>query len=434
MVRSAVTIMAAAAIIALCVAKLAKCGTYYIHPDGAITRGLRWDAAPRVFGGNERSLDGGLRYSFETGDYEAFRDKFTWSPLPSVTEFQQAIEQAFAAWELPDPVTGLATSIHFVADLNTAVVGSGVFGTGNANGAEIDLIAINLGMGSPRAAAFVEAVNVPVTLTSGTVAYAGSSAIIGADITINSSPTAVYSIHSFRRLLTHEIGHTIGLADVDTEDQRTQFVDDNYDGTTSATALATLTNSWSLAVDPLNPAASPLTIFHVPDADPGTDTPGVDILMESGSLGTSVANPLTNLFPLRNDDYNMRQFLYPSLTFAFTPGDFNHDGAVDAADYIKWRDELGTTYVASDYEIWRAYFGTGMSASVTANNLSQIPEPPPLTTWVLAAATILACATRKRRLSSDTRPARPQTGSRASPDRSLFPGRGRGRRSCYRAA
>ena len=34
---------------------------------------------------------------------------------------------------------------------------------------------------------------------------------------------------------------------------RADFIDDNYDGSTSATALATLTNSWALLVNPFNP-------------------------------------------------------------------------------------------------------------------------------------------------------------------------------------
>ena len=51
----------------------------------------------------------------------------------------------------------------------------------------------------------------------------------------------------------------------------------------------------------------------MPDADPGVDTPGVDILMESRGLGIGPNNPVTNLIPLSNDDYGIRQFLYPSL-------------------------------------------------------------------------------------------------------------------------
>jgi len=82
--------------------------------------GSRWDAAPRMISGNERSLAGGLRYSLDGGSFEAYRDMFQWTPsVPSVANFQQAIEQAFAAWESVDPASGLGTTLSFVADLAT---------------------------------------------------------------------------------------------------------------------------------------------------------------------------------------------------------------------------------------------------------------------------------------------------------------------------
>jgi hypothetical protein len=82
------------------------------------------------------------------------------------------------------------------------------------------------------------------------------------------------------------------------------------DLTDSATALATLMNSWAALVDPLNPANSALLSGLTADyADPGTLTPGVNILMESRGLGGQFGN----LTPLTNDDYGTRQFLYPEI-------------------------------------------------------------------------------------------------------------------------
>ena len=118
MVRRAHIVVAFTSVVAIATARMAFSATYIGHPDGAITGGFRWDAAPRVIGGNERSLDGGLRYSLQGGSFAAFRDLIPWfSAPPSVAEFQQAIETAFAAWESTDPVTGLGTSVHFVPDL-----------------------------------------------------------------------------------------------------------------------------------------------------------------------------------------------------------------------------------------------------------------------------------------------------------------------------
>ena len=95
----------------------------------------------RVIGGNERSLDGGLRDSLQGGSYAAFRDLIPWVGTPPIAaEFQQGVEQAFAAWESTDRVTGLGTSLHFVPDFATAVAGSGNYEDLNPNGAEIERI------------------------------------------------------------------------------------------------------------------------------------------------------------------------------------------------------------------------------------------------------------------------------------------------------
>ena len=285
--------------------------------------GSRWDAAPRTvnIGGTnfERSLDGGLRYSLQGGSYQAYRDLFSWQgAVPSVADFQSAVQGAFNAWTVPDPVTGLKTSLNFVADFGTAVVG---FNTGNGGldtrGAEIDLFGAtdaffwNPGNPGTQGETSFGDIASTVTLTSGTPNYAGSRAITGADIILNDNPQALYSLDVFRRLLTHEIGHTLGLGDVEGDISPGRFIDDNFDGSTSGTALATLTNSWALLVNPFNPAASPLARFTVPFGDPGTTTAGVNILMESRGLGIAPGDPVTNLFPLANDDYATRQFLYP---------------------------------------------------------------------------------------------------------------------------
>jgi hypothetical protein len=68
------------------------------------------------------------------------------------------------------------------------------------------------------------------------------------------------------------------------------------------------------------------------------------------------------------------------------PGDFNENSIVDAADYLVWRDGLGTTYAQDDYNTWRAHFGqtTGSGAGATANAV--VPEPSTLILMILASA------------------------------------------------
>jgi phospholipase/lecithinase/hemolysin len=69
------------------------------------------------------------------------------------------------------------------------------------------------------------------------------------------------------------------------------------------------------------------------------------------------------------------------------PGDYNQNGAVDAADYVVWRDTRGQTGTglpadgngdrqidAADYNVWRANFGATVVAG-TASKLESVPEP-----------------------------------------------------------
>ncbi len=289
-----------------------------IFGNSGLNGGFRWDAAPRTIGGFERSLDGGLRYSVDGGSLLAFRDSFSWTQVPTQAEFTTLVQQAFDAWGSTDPVSGFTSSLTFVYDPTTAV--NATVSGGVRFGAEIDLFATDLGDSGRRGFASFNAVGGTVELTSGTQNY-NALPISGADVTLNSNSGAIYSPDIFRRLLTHELGHAVGFGDVEGDINPNAYIDDNYDGSSSATALATLTNSWAYLVDPLDPSASTgLSIFTVPDSDPGVDTFGVDILMESRGLGIGPNNPVDNLVPLATADYSIRQFLYPSLTAVPEPG------------------------------------------------------------------------------------------------------------------
>ncbi len=82
-------------------------------------------------------------------------------------------------------------------------------------------------------------------------------------------------------------------------------------------------------------------------------------------------------------------------------GDFDHNGKVDAADYIVWRKtgvdgQLG-------FQAWRANFGSsvgGLNLSVPGNGLASIPEPA---TWIIVGigAMLSVPQARKRIKSSD---------------------------------
>ncbi len=78
--------------------------------------------------------------------------------------------------------------------------------------------------------------------------------------------------------------------------------------------------------------------------------------------------------------------IFTSIIGGSATGDFNHDGIVDAADYVVWRKGLGTTYTQNDYNVWRAHFGqtSGSGSSAIAN--AAVPEPTTFVLLMFAAA------------------------------------------------
>ena len=61
---------------------------------------------------------------------------------------------------------------------------------------------------------------------------------------------------------------------------------------------------------------------------------------------------------------------------AVLAGDFNLDGTVDSADYTTWRNGLGSTYTADDYDAWKSHFGESTSnGSGGEARSTAVPEP-----------------------------------------------------------
>ena len=67
-------------------------------------------------------------------------------------------------------------------------------------------------------------------------------------------------------------------------------------------------------------------------------------------------------------------------------GDFNGDGTVTAADYVVWRNGLGTIYTQNDYDVWRAHFGQSAGSGAGTSTNATVPEPATLVLLTLAAA------------------------------------------------
>ncbi len=90
-----------------------------------------------------------------------------------------------------------------------------------------------------------------------------------------------------------------------------------------------------------------------------------------------------------------------------TPGDYNGDTFVDAADYTVWRDNLGQSLAAlqntdpsnqtgtvqpSDYDFWKSNFpGQAVGGAIDGG---QVPEPSAL---AVAGLVVLACGLRRKR-------------------------------------
>lgn len=55
----------------------------------------------------------------------------------------------------------------------------------------------------------------------------GGPASAGAGIILNSNSGALYTLDIFRRLLAHEIGHALGLGDVEGDINPGLLIDDN---------------------------------------------------------------------------------------------------------------------------------------------------------------------------------------------------------------
>lgn len=78
-----------------------------------------------------------------------------------------------------------------------------------------------------------------------------------------------------------------------------------------------------------------------------------------------------------------------------TPGDFNHDDTVNAADYIIWRMGLGTMYDQDDYDDWRMNFGQVASGS-GATSTSPVPEPAAVLLATIAVLGAMANRLKRR--------------------------------------
>jgi hypothetical protein len=83
------------------------------------------------------------------------------------------------------------------------------------------------------------------------------------------------------------------------------------------------------------------------------------------------------------------------------PGDYNRNGIIDAADYITWRDSVGSTVTTGsgpdgnfngvidqgDYVVWKRNFGRTVASTLSSSSSAHVPEPA---TWMLVSVILTA--------------------------------------------
>jgi hypothetical protein len=77
------------------------------------------------------------------------------------------------------------------------------------------------------------------------------------------------------------------------------------------------------------------------------------------------------------------------------PGDYNGDGAIDAADYVVWRKNPGAFGGnPGGYNSWRAHFGQTAGSGLGTSASAAVPEPA---TFVLLVFAATGCSFQRRR-------------------------------------
>jgi len=116
----------------------------------------------------------------------------------------------------------------------------------------------------------------------------------------------------------------------------------------------------------------------------------------SATLSAGDVHALTALVTLA-DGVTIRTTNIVTVLTAPLSGDYNHDGTVDAADYVVWRKTDGTP---AGYDAWRANFSQPSGSGSVANANATIPEPTTLMMLIVAAVGVRL---RRRQIASECR-------------------------------
>lgn len=170
----------------------------------------------------------------------------------------------------------------------------------------------------------------------------------------------------------------------------------------AALPAGNLLASYELDVSPLIGAGT-ISLATNYELSPGPTYTGngasLDLFDWNGSTWQSVAHTfdsLTGRLVVSNWTDNMATFVILDTATAL-PGDFNHDGRVDAADYVAARKAFGDASFPEQYAVWRAHFGESQGSGADGRlGTSTIPEPTTFSPAVFGViVTVSFCARRR---------------------------------------
>jgi GH25 family lysozyme M1 (1,4-beta-N-acetylmuramidase) len=129
----------------------------------------------------------------------------------------------------------------------------------------------------------------------------------------------------------------------------------------------------------------------------GTDT----IAMNSLVPGTSGS--------VDRDVFSGTSAQLAAMAVHLLPGDYDHNGVVDAGDYLVWRSSVGSTVLlaadgnndgvvnSTDYTYWRQRFGTTAGSGAGSGELAQGAVPEPATALLLLFLIAFGLSVRSRK-------------------------------------
>jgi hypothetical protein len=115
----------------------------------------------------------------------------------------------------------------------------------------------------------------------------------------------------------------------------------------------------------------------------------------SGSNGHVIGSEMTAASVLDYSSWILS--IFPGASVASQYADFNSNGVVDAADYVVWRNGLGSGYAQSDYTRWRRLFGAPATGWIADGSQLTGAVPEPSAPGLLAAVLLFSPVLSARR-------------------------------------